>query len=191
MIPRLSTAIAIAAAIAAPAAAQEAGSLPGHVPVRGSADAAIVVTVFADVRAPVAARAAVVLRALHEEQPREVRIAFRHHPADGVPDAADHALRAAHAQGKFWEMHDLVLGNQDRSTLADLAGMARQLGLDVAAFSAAMSSAAGADAIEADVTEARRLDLPADLAVFVDGTPVHLPLTLPALKAAIAARSRR
>lgn len=191
MIMRIAFALAIAAAAVAVPAAQEAGSLPAHVPVRGPSDAPVLVTVFAPLRAPSAARAAVVLRALHEEQPRDVRIAFRHHPADGVPDAADHALRAAHAQGKFWEMHDLVLGNQDRSTLTDLIGMARQLGLDVEAFSAAMPDAAGAIAIDADVAEARRLKLPDGLAVFVDGTPVAVPLTLPALKAAIAERLRR
>jgi protein-disulfide isomerase len=177
-----------AALVLAPAAS---GTLPAHVPVRGPADAPVLVTVFADLRAPAASRAAIVIQALLEERPAGVRVAFRHHPARGVADAVDHAVRAAGAQDRFWEMLGLVLANQDRASLHDVSGMARQLGLDVPAFAAALAASAGADAIEADVADARRLRLPDGLAVFVGETPVALPLTLDGLRAAVAQPARR
>jgi protein-disulfide isomerase len=47
--------------------------------------------------------------------------------------AAEAAL-AAGAQGKFWEMHDLLLANQEALEGPALEGYAKSLGLDMARF---------------------------------------------------------
>ena len=62
---------------------------------------------------------------------------FRHLPlADVHPNAqlAAEAAEAAAAQGKFWEMHDLLFEHQDALRPMDLVGYAGQLGLDVERF---------------------------------------------------------
>src|SRR5205823_422405 len=41
---------------------------------------------------------------------------------------------AAHAQGKFWEMHDVLLDHQGELTVKDLVRYADDLGLDVERF---------------------------------------------------------
>jgi protein-disulfide isomerase len=157
-------------------------AVPDHAPVRGAADARTTVLVFADFDAQPAVRAAVVLRRFQENHPADVRVVFRHHPSNGVT-LTDRAARAAAAQGRFWEMHDLLFGNPERRSEADLIGMARQIGIDVDLFAKALAGPAGDAAIKADEEEAARLKLPAGLAVFVNGQPLTGPITLKLLEA--------
>jgi protein-disulfide isomerase len=62
---------------------------------------------------------------------------FRHFPLEHTHP---HALRAAEAavaasaQGRFWEMHELLFANPDNLTDQDLLRYAGELGLDVARF---------------------------------------------------------
>jgi len=62
---------------------------------------------------------------------------FRHFPlGKSHPHArqAAEASEAAAAQGKFWEMHDLMYRYQEQLELEHLIGYARQIGLDVERF---------------------------------------------------------
>jgi protein-disulfide isomerase len=82
------------------------GRLPGHCPYCG--------------------RAEPVIRGLVHTLGRYPGRVFRHLPFEDVHAAL--AAEAACAQGKFWEMHDLLLAHQDALTVADLHDCARQLG---------------------------------------------------------------
>jgi protein-disulfide isomerase len=58
---------------------------------------------------------------------------WRHLPLTDVHPQAElaaEASEAAAAQGKFWEMHDLLLDRQDRLRITDLLQYADELGLD-------------------------------------------------------------
>jgi protein-disulfide isomerase len=62
---------------------------------------------------------------------------WRHLPLSDVHPAAQlaaEASEAAAAQGRFWDMHDLLLAHQDELTAADLVRYATDLGLDVDRF---------------------------------------------------------
>jgi protein-disulfide isomerase len=68
-----------------------------------------------------------------------VRYVFRHFPLSQIhPHAFQAALaaEAAGAQGRFWEMHDLLYANQDRLELHDLLLYAKALDLDLDRFAA-------------------------------------------------------
>jgi protein-disulfide isomerase len=70
---------------------------------------------------------------LHED----VLFAFRHFPLAQVhPHALDAAIAAetAGAQGRFWEMHDLLFAHQDQLAPRDLLVLARNLDLDLEQF---------------------------------------------------------
>src|SRR5204863_8420836 len=63
----------------------------------------------------------------------KVRFVFRHFPLSEEHPHAQHAAEvaeAAAAQGKFWEMHDLLYQRQAALADDDLVRYARELGLD-------------------------------------------------------------
>ena len=113
-------------------------------------------------------RLAVVLDVLAERHPEDLRIVFRHVTTEGDGTAAlpHHAALAAHRQGEFWAMARLLFANQDRHTRQDLIGMARQLGLDAARFSADLDDVSFEDVLRADRERAA--------AVGITGTPTVL-----------------
>src|SRR5262245_51378366 len=102
----------------------------GAVPARIAID----MTVYSDFQCPFCAQFAKPFRELQTKGIDEVDITvtFKHFPLSIHPDAqlAHQAAEAAKAQGKFWEMHDLLFANQRRVQREDLLGYAKQLGLD-------------------------------------------------------------
>ena len=85
------------------------------------------------------------------------------------------AARAAHCaseQGKFWEMHDTLLGDAASLTAADIDERAVKLGLDVAQLDQCIASDRFADLIRRSVTEANEMH--------VSGTPTFIIGTLDA-----------
>ena len=82
------------------------------------------------------------MKQILETWPNEVKVVFKHNPLSfhnrAMPIAK--ATMAAHAQGKFWEFHDLVFA-QKRYDDATLEGYAQQLGLDMARFRTDLTSA--------------------------------------------------
>jgi protein-disulfide isomerase len=70
---------------------------------------------------------------------RALRVAFRHFPVRSKHPRAWPAACAAEAaalQGRFWEMHDALFGDQARLEDPHLWDRAERLGLDVARFDA-------------------------------------------------------
>ena len=66
-----------------------------------------------------------------------LRFAFRHFPLTDIHPhalAASAAAEAAAAQGRFWEMHDLLFQGQSALEQQDLRRYAGELGLDLARF---------------------------------------------------------
>jgi protein-disulfide isomerase len=70
-----------------------------------------------------------------------MRFVFRHFPLEEVhPNAlcAAEGAESAGAQGKFWEMHDLLFDNQQHLDKHHLHGYAERLELDMARYTAEM-----------------------------------------------------
>jgi protein-disulfide isomerase len=109
---------------------------PGQPPAYGPYPAKVRVLVFSDFQCPVCGRIPAATHQIAEEFPGEVRLEFHqmalkmHRNAENAAVAA----LAAHRQGKFWEMHDLLFKNQGALDEASLPGYARQLGLDMKKF---------------------------------------------------------
>ncbi len=100
--------------------------------VRGSEDAPLVIE-YADFECPFCAALSAKLARV------QVRRVFRHFPVRSSHPrawAAACAAEAAGAQGRFWEMHELLFADQGRLEDPHLWSRARTLGLDLERFDA-------------------------------------------------------
>ena len=113
-------------------------------PVRGRAEAPITLVEFSDFQCPLCAQVTPPILALQKKYPDQVRIVFKHFPLafHKAGQLAALASMAAQEQDRFWEFHDLLFENQRLLTgdLEQLAGLAKQAGLDVARFRADLES---------------------------------------------------
>ena len=99
--------------------------------IRGPEAASVTLVEYGDFECPYCGMAEPVVRNLLQDD--DLRYVWRHLPLGDVHPRAQIAAEvseAAAAQGAFWEMHDLLLANQDKLQPADLLGYADQLGLD-------------------------------------------------------------
>ena len=98
----------------------------------GDDTAAVTLVEYGDFECPYCGQAESVIRELLRDY-GDARYVWRHLPLNDVhayAELAAEAAEAAAAQGKFWEMHDLLLEHQDALAPEELAGYARQLGLE-------------------------------------------------------------
>lgn len=120
-------------------------------PRRGAADPRVTIVVCSDFDCPFCSRVRSTLDELLADHPDDVALFYRHLPLPfhkGAEPAA-RAATAAHAQGKFWKMHDLLFDNQKKRTDADLEKLARKAGVDVKKWRKAFQSEAVAAEVAA------------------------------------------
>ena len=85
---------------------------------------------------------------------------------------AARAVHCASEQGKFWEMHDSLLGDAASLTPADIDDRAGKLGMNVSELDKCISSDRFADIIQRGITEASTMQ--------ISGTPTFIIGTLDA-----------
>jgi protein-disulfide isomerase len=124
----------------------------------------------------------------------EVGYVWRHLPLQDVHPHAQMAAEAAEAaadQGKFWEMHDLLLEHQDELTLRSLVSYAEQLDLDLDRFRDFLRRHAGVARISEDVDSADLSGVSGTPSFFINGLRHNGAYDLASLQAAVhAAKSR-
>ncbi len=89
---------------------------------------------------------------------------FSHMAAEASLDAGD--------QGKYWEMHDLLLKRSPALDRAHLISYAKEIGLDVRVFTASLDAGKHAARIERDKQLAVDLDLYNTPTFFINGRKV-------------------
>jgi protein-disulfide isomerase len=105
--------------------------------VAGPDDAPVTLVEYGDYECPHCGRAHPVVKAVQRELEGQLRFVFRNFPlAEAHPHAllAAQSAEAAGAQGRFWEMHDMIFEHQDALELQDIVGYAESLGLDITRF---------------------------------------------------------
>ena len=104
----------------------------------------------------------------------KVRLVIKNYPykyRDYAHIAAEASL-AAGDQGKYWEMHDLLLKNSPKLDRESLIKYAKELGLDLTAFTASIDGKKHAAEIEKDKQLAVGMDLYTTPTYFVNGRKV-------------------
>jgi protein-disulfide isomerase len=139
-------------------------------PFRGSPMAAVTLYEFSDFQCPHCKMAAPTLKKVVEESNGKVKLVFKQYPLPGHPKAreAAKAAIAAHKQGKFWEMHDLLFDKQDELQRAKFEDFAEKIGLDVRQFKADMASKDTEAKLEADIAEGRSAGVDSTPSIYVN-----------------------
>jgi protein-disulfide isomerase len=124
----------------------------------GSPDSPITLAWFSDLQSGLSLKATVLVRKLIDSHPGQIRLVFKNRPLEIHPGAMllHEAAMAANAQGKFWQMHDLIIASPQKATRQDLLAYARSIGLDSDRFQKDLDSGRYRPLIEADLHEAQR-----------------------------------
>lgn len=136
-------------------------------PVRGAANARVMLVEYADYECPYCQQIQPTLDRLEAEFKGQIAFAYKDVPLPmhaNAPKAAE-ASHCAEAQNKYWEYHDL-LGRTKQLELPALKEAARTLKLDTKAFDQCLDSGVKSEIIKGYVAEAQALG--------VNGTPTFL-----------------
>ncbi|MFO1519032.1 MAG: DsbA family protein [bacterium] len=111
-------------------------------PTQGPDNAPITIIEFSDFQCPFCKRAVPTMKQLMKDYDGKIRWVFRQHPLAFHTNArsAAKASLAAHEQGKFWEMHDALMENQQDLSEESIRKIAKQIGLKMAPFEKAWKS---------------------------------------------------
>jgi protein-disulfide isomerase len=176
--------VAAAPAAGAPESGERVQVEVGTSPVTGAKNAKITIVEFSDFQCPFCSRVVPTIHKLIEEYPGKVRIAFKQYPLPMHPNAplAAEAALAAHAQGKFWPMHDKLFENQKALDRASLEKYAEEIGLNVARFKADLDSKKFEAQVKADMEYGSKLGRFGTPTFFINGRKVSGALPLESFK---------
>ena len=168
--------------------------VPKKAPMKGAANAKVVIQEFSDFQCPFCSRVNPTVAQVLEEYGDKVKIVWRDYPLPFHKDAqpAAQAAREVFIQKgdkAFWAYHDLLFQNQKALSRANLEKFAEQIGgIDMKAFKAALDSGKHKAAVDADIaavaTAGARIGTPS---FFINGKLLQGAQPYPAFKAAIDA----
>ncbi|POX55323.1 Na+/H+ antiporter NhaA [Streptomyces sp. Ru71] len=166
---------------------------PEHDHIRGPHHAAVTVVEYGDYECPYCGQAEPIVRELLADF-GDLRYVWRHLPLTDVHIHAQLAAEASEAaahQGRFWDMHDLLLSHQQALRIEDLHAHAAAIGLDTERFERDMRAHTGAARIAEHVESADLSSVAGTPTFFINGRRHHGAYDLPSLTAAVRAARER
>jgi protein-disulfide isomerase len=161
--------------------------------IQGSPDASVTLVEYGDYECPHCGAVRPIVGELRRQLGDRLRFVFRNFP---MPTVHRHAMRAAEAaetaaaQGKFWEMHDLIYDNQEHLEDPDLIRYAQLIGLDVPRFERDMAAHTNLPKVQEDFRGGMRSGVKSTPAFFINGVrhtgSFELQPLLDAVQAALA-----
>ncbi|QDG51724.1 thioredoxin [Persicimonas caeni] len=163
-------------------------------PMFGNAkDPLVTIVEFSDFQCPFCGKVLPTLDKIKEEYGDQVRVVFKQLPLGMHAQAkpAAQAALAAHKQGKFWEMHDKLFEKQ-REMRANAnnfeewaAGLAKELGLNVAKFKKDYNDPAIAAKVERDLKLSQKVGARGTPNFWINGVNLRGAQPFPSFKAEI------
>lgn len=156
----------------------------------GPEHAPVTIVEYGDFECPHCKQAAPAVQMLLDRYLNRVRFVYRHFPLEEVhPHAlqAAEAAEAAGAQGKFWEMHELLFEHQRHLEAGDLHAYAERLGLDMVRYTAEMNDEIYRQRIREHIDSGKRSGVRGTPGFFVNGVIQDVSFGLDALFAATEA----
>lgn len=157
-----------------------------NVPHKGNPDADIVIVEFADFSCGQCKRASQVFEQVLAQYEDDIVVYFKHFPL-GSPQGqmAAQASLAAHEQGRFWEMHDLIFEVAPQIDRPTVVQFARQLGLNFERFRNDLESDQVTGHIRRDRAEGSAAGVMGTPAVYINGEKFNGMVSEPALSSRI------
>jgi protein-disulfide isomerase len=153
-------------------------------PSRGPESARITIVEFSDFQCPYCAMAAPKALAIAAQYPKDVKLVFKQFPLDFHSNAyaAAEASVAAHAQGKFWPLHDKLFANFRQISPENILRWAEEAGLDMKKFRADLSSGKYRTVVDREMKEGEAAGVMGTPTFFINGKRYNGPFELEALK---------
>jgi protein-disulfide isomerase len=139
---------------------------------QGPGSAPVTLVEYGDYECPYCGMAYPIVKAVQQRLGDRLRFVFRNFPISTSHPHAEHAAEtaeAAGAQGKFWEMHDLLYENQEHLRDADLQRLAEQAGLDIDRFDEEMEQQLHVERVREDFMSGVRSGVNGTPTFFVNG----------------------
>ncbi len=140
--------------------------------IRGPRGARVTLLEYGDYECIYCGRAENTVRELLERFDDELTYVWRHLPLQDIHPRAQLASEAAEvaaAQGRFWEMHDLMIGHQSDIEIPDLRRYAKEIGLDLDRFWEDLRSRDFAERVAEDVESADESLVTGTPSFFING----------------------
>ena len=156
--------------------------------IQGPTDVSVTLLEYGDYQCPYCGAAYPIIKQVQAQMGDGLRFVFRNFPiSTSHPNAeqAAEAAEAAAAQGKFWEMHDLLYENQARLRDEDLHQYAEQLELDVGRFDRELADHVHAPRVQEDFMSGVRSGVNGTPTFYVDGVRHDGPYDLETLLGAL------
>jgi protein-disulfide isomerase len=138
----------------------------------GPSGAPVTLVEYGDFECPYCGQAYPIVKAIQERLGDRIRFVFRNFPLSESHPHAEHAAEAAEAagaQGRFWEMHDVLYEHQRALADRDLIGYAAGLGLDAARVARELEQGAFAAKVRADFRGGVRSGVNGTPTFFING----------------------
>lgn len=137
----------------------------------------VTIVEFGDYQCPACGVAHPIVKQVLQAYGNKITFVFRNFPLTSVHQNAlssAEAAEAAGAQGKFWEMHDMLYENQKEwSDLTDplptFVGYAKKIGLDIAKFEKDVKDSAYSNVIQLDQKDGNSVEINATPTFFING----------------------
>ncbi len=159
----------------------------GDSPSKGPNDALVTIIEFSDFQCPFCSRVEPTIKQITDTYGKDVRFVFRENPLpfhQNAGPAAEAAL-AANDEGKFWPMHDKLYANQQAIARENLEAYAKELGLNMTKFKAALDTNKHKAVIDGDQQVARSLGAAGTPSFFINGRSLRGAQPFEAFKAVI------
>ncbi|MGH7553196.1 MAG: DsbA family protein [Longimicrobiales bacterium] len=138
----------------------------------GRSGAPVTLLEYGDFECPFCAAARPMLENLVVENPDTIRLVYRHFPIRTLHPHAQRAAEAAEAagaQGRFWEMHDMLFAHQRRLDYDDLLEYAAAIGVDTGRFDDELASHVYLSEIRRDFRHGIRDGVNGTPTIFING----------------------
>lgn len=160
----------------------------GNDHIEGKENAPVTLVEYGDFQCPDCGRVYPIVKEIQKIKGNKLKFVFRNFPLSQIHEHAFRAACAAEAagkQGKFWEMYNLLLENQEALDEEDLLSYAKNLNLDIKQFKKDIESDGIIKKVKEDFMGGVRSGVSGTPTFFINGRRFDEPCELDLLRKAI------